>query len=100
MDRQLAHQLLDHLAPEQVTAVVHLMEVMLDPISRKLASAPVEDEPISDEEERSAAESRDWLKHNEAISMETVLADFGLTLADFERIGQTPLSPESDHSRP
>jgi hypothetical protein len=93
-----AQQLLSHLTPDQVSAVVHLMEVMLDPSSRTLASAPPEDEEISGEEERAVAEAREWLRHNKPIPHEEVLADFGLTLADFERMGQTPLPPEPNRS--
>ena len=97
MDTDIRHarQLLDYLAPDQVAAVVHLMEVMLDPVSRALANAPAEDEEISAEEEQAVAEAREWLKHNKPIPHEEVLADFGLTMADFERMGQTPL-PASD----
>jgi hypothetical protein len=40
-----------------VDAVVYLMEVMLDPVSRKLASAPLEDAEMGEEEERAASES-------------------------------------------
>jgi len=97
-DIQHAQQLISHLAPEQVAAVVHLMEVMLDPASRALASAPPEDEEISEEEERTVAEAREWLKHNKPIPHEEVLAEFGLTMADFERMGQTPLPPEPTRS--
>ena len=100
VDRQHARQLLDHLAPDQIAAVVHLMEVMLDPLSRKLANAPAEDEKIGDDEERTVAESREWLKHNKAIPHEEVLAEFGLSLEDFEQMGRDPLPPElnsSDH---
>ena len=83
-DRTHAQQLLDHLAPEQVAAVVHLMEVMLDPLSRKLANAPPEDEAISPGEESAVEEARQWRKHNKPVSNEEVLADFGLTMDDFQ----------------
>jgi hypothetical protein len=91
--------LLNHLAPDQVAAVVHIMEVMLDPLSRRLANAPLEDEEIGGEEERAVAEAREWLKHNQAIPHEEVLAEFGLTTADFERMGQNPLpaEPKASH---
>jgi len=83
-DREHAQQLLNHLAPDQVAAVVHVMEVMLDPLSRKLANAPQEDEEISEEEERAVAEAREWLKTNKPIPHEEVLAEFGLSMADFD----------------
>lgn len=96
-DRHHAQQLLNQLAPDQIAAVVHVMEVMLDPLSRKLAAAPLEDEEIDAEEERTAAAAREWLKHNKPIPHEDVLADLGLTMADFERMGQTPRPGDRSH---
>ena len=58
--REQAHAYLDKLPPEQLSAVRSLLESMLDPVSRALANAPLEDEDISDEEEQAAAESREW----------------------------------------
>jgi hypothetical protein len=54
---------------------------MLDPLSRKLANAPIEDEEISEDEERAVAEAREWLKHNQPIPHEEVLAELGLSAA-------------------
>jgi hypothetical protein len=96
--RQQAHALLDVLSAEKLTAVRSLLEVMAEPLARSLALAPIEDEEISEEEERAVAEAREWLKHNKPIPHEEVLADFGLTMADFERMGQTPLPPEPSRS--
>lgn len=73
-----------------------LLEAMLDPFSRTLALAPSEDEEIGEEEERAAAESREWLKHNPPISHEEVLAEFGLSAEDFQRLARTPLPPETN----
>jgi hypothetical protein len=84
-DLQHARQLLRHLAPDQVAAVVRLIEVMLDPVSRALANAPPEDEEISEDEERAVAEAREWTKHNTPIPHEKVLVRLGLTMADFDR---------------
>jgi ethanolamine utilization microcompartment shell protein EutL len=81
-DIKHARQLLDHLAPDQVAAVVHVMEVMLAPVSRALADAPAEDEEISAEEEQSVAEARVWLKHNPGIPFEQVVAELGLTMEE------------------
>lgn len=93
---QKAHAYLDHLPPEQLSAVRSLLETMLDPVSRAIANAPIEDEAISAEEERAVAEAREWLKHNKSIPHEEVLAEFGLTMDNFERMGPTPLPPESN----
>lgn len=93
-DIQHAHQLLDQLGRDQLTAVVKLLEVMIEPFSHKLANAPLEDEEISGEEEQDVAQAREWRKHNKPVPHEDVLADFGLTMADFERMGETPLPGE------
>jgi hypothetical protein len=57
-------------------------------------NVPLEDEEISEEEERDVAAAREWLKNNKPIPHAEVLAEFGLTLDDFERMGRTPLPPE------
>ncbi len=93
-EREQAHAYLDHLPPEQLSAVRGLLETMLDPVSRAIAKAPVENEEISVEERRAVAGAHEWLKHNKPIPHEEVLAEFGLTMDDFERMGCTPLPPE------
>ena len=93
--RQQAVELINRLSTGQVFAVVGLLEAMLAPVSIALANAPYDDEPVSEEEARSAAASRAWLKDNEPISNEDVLAEFGLTGEDFERMGRTPLESQS-----
>jgi hypothetical protein len=90
-DRRQAHAYLDLLPADQLSAVRGLLETMLDPVSRSLANVPIEDEEISTEEELAVAESKEWLKHNKPIPHQEVLAEFGLTLDDFERMGRTPL---------
>jgi len=94
-ERQQAHALLDLLPQEKLTAVVHLLQAISDPVARSIANAPIDDEPISEEERRAVEASREWLKDHEPISHEEVLAEFGLTVEDFERMGRTPLDPHS-----
>ena len=79
-DKEHAQQLLNYLAPDQIAAVVHVMQVMLDPLCRHLANAPVEDEEISEEEEQAVARSKEWFKHNAGIPFEQVVADLGFTM--------------------
>ena len=94
-ERQQAHALLDQLPNEKLTAVVHLLQAISDPVARSLANAPIDNEPISDEEMRAVEASREWLKTHAPIPHEEVLAEFGLTVEDFERMGRTPLDPHS-----
>jgi hypothetical protein len=44
------------------------------------------------------AEADEWLKHNPPIPHDEVLAEFGLTMADWDKMGSEP-SPE-DTPRP
>ena len=95
--KQHAHELIDRMAPGQLSAVVGLMEILLDPVARSLANAPFDDEPVSEEEARDIAEGRASYARGEVVSNDEVLADFGLTAEDFERMGQTPLEAEPHH---
>ena len=44
--RQQAHALLDMLPDEKLAAVRSLLQVMIEPLSHSLASAPVDDEEL------------------------------------------------------
>ena len=67
-EKQQLHELVDRLAPSQVHAVRGLLQVMLDPVSRAISNAPVDDEPLTEEEAHALGEAREWLKHNRPIA--------------------------------
>jgi hypothetical protein len=90
--RRSVHALVDQLEPVQLTAIETLLRSMVDPLSRKLALAAIDDEPFTDEDRRSVAEADEWLKHHKPIPLEDVLADVGLTPEDWKRMEKTPLS--------
>lgn len=71
---------------------------MLDPVSVALANAPVDDEPVSEQDAREIAEAHSAIARGEVVSHEEALAEFGLAPEDFERMGRTPLEPESHYS--
>ncbi len=77
--KEHAHELIERLEPSQVPAVIGMLEALLDPVSRALANAPIDDEPVTAEEGKALAETRVWLKHNNGIPHEQVLAEFGVT---------------------
>jgi hypothetical protein len=98
--RQHAHELIERMAMSKVAAVVNLLETMLDPVSVALANAPMDDEPVSEEEARDITEARAAYARGKVVSHEEVLAEFGLITGDFERMGQAPLEPEPHHPEP
>ncbi|MDP2997515.1 MAG: hypothetical protein Q8N47_08505 [Bryobacterales bacterium] len=83
-EKQQLHELVDQLAPGQVHAVRGLLQVMLDPVSRAIANAPVDDEPLTAEGAQALDEAREWLKHNRPIPHEQVLAELGITREEIE----------------
>jgi hypothetical protein len=97
-ERQQAHAYLDHLPDAQVSAVRGLLEVMLDPVSRTLANAPIDDEPITEEEEQDVARSKEWFLHNEGTPFEQVVAELGLTMEQVcnHRLDEEPLDRQKD----
>ena len=83
-DKQHAHELIERLAPSQVPTAVGMLEALLDPVSRAIANAPIDDEPVTAEEERALEESREWFKHNKGIPHEQVLAEMGITQEEID----------------
>lgn len=78
--REHAHQLIDQLDPGRLAAVVHLLEAFLDEDGDTLSPA----------EAKAIAEADEWSRHNDPIPHEQVLAEFGLSTADWERMSSEP----------
>ena len=70
--------MIDQLDPGQFQAIAQLLEVMVDPIARSLANAPVEDEPISAEEAAALDAAHASIQRGEGIPHEEILREFGL----------------------
>lgn len=81
--RQHVHSLVDQLPPAQLAAVEGLLSVMVDPVAHSLRNAPVDDEPVTEEEAAAIRRSEEWFRHNNGIPMEEVMAEFGLSMKDF-----------------
>ena len=75
--KEHAHALLDMLPEEKLTAVVGLLEVMVEPLSRSLASAPVEEEEITPDTAAAIERARASLARGEGISHEDIRREFG-----------------------
>lgn len=74
--KEHAYELIDRLPPTQLSAVVGLLEAMLDPVS--LANAPVEEEEITPETAAALDRARASLARGEGIRHEEILREFGL----------------------
>ncbi len=83
-EKEHAHELIERLPVDQISTVVRFIEFMLlDPVSRSLAAAPMDDEPVTEEEVQAVDASKEWFRHNRGIPHEEVLAEFGLKPEDF-----------------
>jgi hypothetical protein len=61
-DKQIAHKLIEQLAPGQVPAAMGMLERQLDPVAR--TNAPIDDEPLTAADEQALAEAREWSKQH------------------------------------
>ncbi len=77
-ERQQAHALLDMLPAAKLNAVRSLLEVMVEPLARSLALAPVEDEEITPETAAALDRARASLDRGEGIPHEEIMREFGL----------------------
>ena len=85
-EKHHAHELVERLDPSQLPTAVRFLEfILLDPVSRAIAAAPMDDETLTEAERQAVAQADEWLKHNKPIPFEDVLADFGLTVEDLEK---------------
>lgn len=80
--RDLAQGMIERLAPEKLSAVVGLLEVLLDPFDRTRAAAEIDDEPITEEDIQDIEASREWFQNNNGTPFEAVVAELGLTMEE------------------
>ena len=74
--RQQAHLLIDVLPEKKLFAVHSPLEVLVEPLSRSLAMAPVEEEELTPETVAALNRSGDQLDRGESVSHEEILREF------------------------
>jgi hypothetical protein len=75
--KEHVYELIDRLPPNQLSAVVGLLEAMLDPVSLAIANAPVEEEELTPETAAALDRARASLARGEGIPHEEILREFG-----------------------
>jgi len=93
--RRHAHAFIDRLPADQLSAVCGLLETMLSPLDRKLALAPIDDEPFTPDEAAAVQAGISSLEQGGGIPLEEVLADFGITIDDFHKMAENPASDDA-----
>jgi hypothetical protein len=84
-EKNHAHELIERLPDSQIATAVRFLEFMLlDPVRRALATAPPDDEPVTEQDRQRLHNGQAWFaQHGKGIPMEEVLAEFGLKSEDF-----------------
>jgi hypothetical protein len=79
-ERKHAHELIDRLPETQLSALVGLLEAIVDPVAAALSNAQVDDEPETEQENLAVAEARAWLNRNggKGIPHEEAMRRLGL----------------------
>ena len=60
-EREHAHELVDRLPQVQRSALIGLLETMVDPVSAALRNPPVDDEPETEDEREAIVAAHRWL---------------------------------------
>ncbi len=85
-ERQQAHQLLDVLPEDKVSAVRNLLEVMVEPLSSSLAAAPFEDEELNTDTVESLDKARASIARGDGISHDEILREFSQGMNRLDRL--------------
>jgi hypothetical protein len=75
--REHLHELVDRLDARQLSRAGELLEAMTDPVTRSLGNAPVETEPISEEEAAALDEAHRSIARGDGVSHEEIRREFG-----------------------
>jgi hypothetical protein len=87
--RQHVHAFVDRLPEEKLATVHGLLESMLSPLDRALALAPIDDEPLTDEDIAAMKAGEASLDAGLGIPMEDILREFGITPEELQSSGSS-----------
>ena len=85
-EKHHAHELIERLPDSQISTAVRFLEFMLlDRVARALATAPADDEAVTEQDRRRLHDGQAWFRQRggNGIPMEDVLAEFGVKTEDF-----------------
>ena len=85
-EKQHAHELIERLSAARVSTVVRFIElILLDPVARAAATAPLDEEPATEQDRARFQAGQVWFaeRGGKGIPIRDVMAEFGLKPEDF-----------------
>lgn len=85
-EKHHAHELIERLPDSQIATAIRFLEFMLlDPVARAVATAPTDDEPVTEQDRQRFDAGQVWFaqRGGKGTPMKEVLAEFGLKPEDF-----------------
>jgi hypothetical protein len=79
-----AHELIERLAPSQVSAIISVLQAMLDPVAKAIVSAPFDDEPETVEERLAVAKSKESFQKQGGFTNDQVMTDLAIDRKDLK----------------
>jgi hypothetical protein len=75
--KEQLHQAIDALSEDEARDTLRYLEVRrVDPVLAAFLAAPIDDEPVTEEEERAVAEARDSYRRGEAVALDEIRHEF------------------------
>ena len=78
LTRDELHRLIDAIPDSELAMVATALEPLIDPVMRALLTAPIDDEPETEEERTAVAEAKAELARGEFLTQEEVKRRHGL----------------------
>ena len=78
LTRDDLHQLLDTIPDHELTTAATALEPLVDPALWSLLTAPIDDEPETEEERTAIAEADEDIRQGRLIAHEDIKREFGL----------------------
>jgi hypothetical protein len=85
-EKQHAHELIERLPDAQIPTAVRFLEfILIDPVARAVATAPADDEAVTEQDRLRLHNGQAWFRQHggKGVAMEDVLAEFDLKPEDF-----------------
>ncbi len=78
LTRDDLHQLLDTIPDHELTTAATALKPLVDPVLWSLLTAPIDDEPETEEERTAIAEADEDIRQGRLIAHEDIKREFGL----------------------